>query len=211
VTSSLHKSIREQVEKGISILRQGGIIAYPTDTVYGLGASSSIPKAIEKIYSMKNRPLDLPLPLLAADISQVKDIAHSLPDVAELFMEKFFPGALTLVLPASDKIPGIITAGGISVAVRIPDHPVPIALAKGLGSPIIGTSANLSGLPSPQSAEEVYTQLGDTVDFIIDGGRSPGSKESTIIDVTEDKPVILREGAISIECIREIYPEIVLQ
>jgi len=190
-------NIQEQIKSGVSILKRGGIVAYPTDTVYGLGACASLPRAIEKVYAVKERPRNIPLPLLLADTSQITEIADSVLPIAWSLIHAFLPGALTLVLPKSSSIPNIISAGGTTIAIRIPAHPVPIALIKGLGTPIVGTSANLSGKPSPLTAEEVYSQLGNKVDFIIDGGRCPGGKESTVVDVTSEKPVILREGAIA--------------
>jgi L-threonylcarbamoyladenylate synthase len=121
------------------------------------------------------------------------------------------PGSLTLVLPKADWLPGIITGGGETVAVRIPNHPIPIALINGLGAPIVGTSANLSGQPSPLTADDVHTQLGDSVDLIIDGGRCPGGKESTIVDVSGERPAIIREGAISKEEIEQVCGSTLLE
>lgn len=204
MASKLSLDIQEQIEKGVSILRQGGIVAYPTDTVYGLGACASLPLAIERIYEVKERPRNMPLPLLLADVSQITEIAESVPPIAWALIHKFLPGALTIVLPKSNSVLDIITAGGTTVAVRIPAHPVPIAIIRGLGSPIVGTSANLSGRPSPLTADEVYSQLGDKVDLVIDGGRCLGGKESTIIDITGQTPVILREGAISREQLERV-------
>jgi len=201
----LSLSLQQQVEQGISVLKQGGIVAFPTDTVYGLGASSSIGRAVEQVYRVKQRPRNMALPLLLADISQIAEVARSVPQVAWLLADKFLPGALTLVLPKSESVPDIITGGGKTIAVRIPAHPIPVALARGVGAPIVGTSANLSGQPSALTADEVYTQLGNKVDLIIDGGRCPGGQESTIVDLTGETPVILREGAISREELSDAY------
>ena len=210
IKNRLSLDIQQQVERGISILRQGGIVAYPTDTVYGLGACASLPQAVESIYQVKERPHNLALPLLLADASQITEFAESVPPIAWRLIHKFLPGALTLVLPKSDSVPDIITAGGINIAIRIPAHPIPIALIEGLESPIVGTSANLSGQPSPLTADEVYSQLDDKIDLIIDGGRCPGGKESTVIDVTGETPVVLREGAISREELEQVCGSIVL-
>lgn len=196
--------IQQQIESGITILRQGGLVAYPTDTVYGLGASLKLPQSVARIYEVKGRSPNSPLPLLLADVSQIAEVAGKVPPSAWCFIRNFFPGALTLVLPKSGSVPAVITGGGNSVAVRIPDHPVPLALIKGLGVPIVGTSANISGRPSPLTAEEVSAQLGGKIDLIIDGGRCPGGKESTIVDVTGETPVIRREGAISKEELRRV-------
>ncbi len=191
--------IQQQVESGISILKQGGVIAFPTDTVYGLGAWANIYQAVERVYKVKERPRNMALPLILARTSQITEVAYPVPPVTWLLTHSFFPGALTIVLYKSDSVPDIITAGGRTVAVRIPAHPIPIALAEGVGAPIVGTSANLSGKPSPLTADEVYSQFSGKIDLVIDGGKCPGGKESTIIDVTGETPVVLREGAISRE------------
>ena len=196
--------IQPQVEKGISILRQGGLVAFPTDTVYGLGACMSVPEAVERVYSVKKRPRSMAFPLLLADTSQIIEVAESVPPIAWLLIEKFLPGALTLVLRKSGEVSDIVAAGGATVAVRIPAHSVPVALVKGLGVPIVGTSANLSGHPSPLTAAEVYSQLGDRIDMIIDGGECTGGKESTVVDVTGEIPAVLREGAISREELEQV-------
>jgi len=202
--------IQQQVEKGISILRQGGIVAYPTDTVYGLGACASLPQAVGRVYEVKERPRNMPLPLLLADVSQISRVAEPVPPIAWSLIHTFLPGALTIVLLRSSSVPDIISGGGTTVAIRIPAHPVPVALIEGLGAPVVGTSANLSGRPSPLTAEEVYSQLGDKIDLIIDGGRCQGGKESTIVDVTGQTPVLLREGAISREELEQVCGRITL-
>ncbi|MBI4180577.1 MAG: threonylcarbamoyl-AMP synthase [Chloroflexi bacterium] len=196
--------IQQQIERGIAILKQGGIVAFPTDTVYGLGAGAGFQQAVERIYEVKKRPRNMPLPLLLANVSQITMVADPVPPIAWCLIYHFLPGALTLVLTKSASVPDFLTAGGSTIAIRIPAHPVPIALIEGLGTPIIGTSANLSGQLSPLTADEVYTQLGDKVDLIFDGGRCSGGKESTIVDVTGAIPVVLREGAISKEAIEKV-------
>jgi L-threonylcarbamoyladenylate synthase len=133
---------------------------------------------------------------LLAEKSDLLKVASVVPEIAWQLAERFLPGGLTLVLRKSPWVPGSVTAGGDTIAVRIPDHPIPIALIRGLGSPIVGTSANLSGKPSPVTAEEVREQLGDEVDLIIDGGRCTGGTESTVLDVSSKVPALIREGAI---------------
>ena len=196
---------------GISILRQGGLVVFPTDTVYGLGAGVNIPEAVERVYRVKERPSNMALPLLLADISQISEVAESVLPIAWLLAKEFLPGALTMVLPRSRSIPDTITAGGKTVAIRIPAHPVPVALMRGLGTPIVGTSANLSGKPSALTADEVYSQFGDKVDLVIDGGKCPGGRESTIIDVTGEVLKILREGAISEKKLRQVCGNIIFR
>jgi len=202
--TTLPLPIQQQVERGVSILKQGGIVAYPTDTVYGLGASANLQSAVERVYQVKERPRNMALPLLLANISQISEIAEPVPPVAWLLARNFLPGALTIVLPKSKAVPDFIAAGGMTIAIRIPAHPVPVALIEGLGVPIVGTSANLSGKPSTLTADEVHSQFGDRIDLIIDGGRCSGGKESTIVDVTGETPVVLREGAISKEELKRV-------
>jgi len=200
----LATSIQQQVEQATTILKQGGIVAYPTDTVYGVGAAINIEPAVARVYQIKGRPHSRALPILIADKSQIADVAEVVPPLAWRLADKFWPGALTMVLLKSESVPNIVTGGGKSVAVRIADHPIPIALVRGLGVPIAGTSANLSGSPSALTAEEVRAQLGDRVDLIIDGGRCPGGRESTIVDLSGETPLILRKGAIPIEEIKQV-------
>ncbi len=196
-------SIKEQISSGIAILKSGGLVAFPTDTVYGLGASSGISRAVERVYKVKQRPENLALPLLLAEPSQISEVASYVSPVAWLLIRKFLPGALTIVLPSSKSVSRIITGGAKTIAVRIPAHPLAIALIQGVGMPIIGTSANLSGWPSALTADEVRSQFGDKIDLVIDGGRCLG-RESTIVDVTGKVPSVLREGAISREELKEV-------
>ena len=185
-----------QVDRAIEILKDGGIVAFPTDTVYGLGGDVFNRKAAEKIYKVKQRPRDLPLPVLLADREQLSAVVDSVPEVAKFLMRRFWPGGLTLVMSKRASLPDIITAGSDKVAVRIPNHVVPLALIHGLGAPMIGTSANINDKPSPVTAEEVEQQLGSQADLIIDMGRCPGGIESTVVDVTGETPTVLRHGMI---------------
>jgi len=206
MSTGLSAATAEQLAKGISLLKKGGVIAFPTDTVYGLGASIAIDSAVARVYRIKGRSQDRALPLLLADIAQLEEVASMIPAYAVLLAEKFWPGPLTLVLLKSDAISDIVSSGP-TVAVRIADHPIPTALARGTGTAITGTSANLSGRPSTLNAEEARAQLGDRVDLIIEG-ECPGGRESTIVDLSGQAPVIVREGALSIEKLRRICPEI---
>ena len=203
------KDIEKQIEKAVAILKNGGLVAYPTDTVYGLGACMTDTAAVDRIFQVKGRPKGMALPVLLADRKQIEEIVTSVPPAARRLIDAFFPGALTIILTKSNVVPEIITGGGRTVAFRIPNHPVPLALIKGLGKPIVGTSANLSGQPSALTAAEVQTQIGDKIDMVIDGGRCPGGIESTVVDLSGEKPVVRRQGAISIEKLRIILPDIV--
>jgi L-threonylcarbamoyladenylate synthase len=193
----LSDRVQKQVEAGIEIIRRGGVIAFPTDTVFGLGAGIYHEAAIERIYDIKQRPPDMALPILLAAVSQVHEVAQFLPAYAWRLIDRFLPGGLTLVVYRTGSVKDVITRGGDTVAIRVPDHPVPIALIQGSGTPIIGTSANLSGRPPVLAAEDVRSQLDAKVDLIIDGIPAPTGSESTVVDVTGEVAVILREGAIS--------------
>jgi L-threonylcarbamoyladenylate synthase len=203
-------SLNKQITEAVNILKKGGIVAYPTDTVYGLGASMARLKATERIFEVKGRPKGMAMPLLAANRAQIKKLVNNVPPSAWLLMYNFLPGALTIILHKSDIVPDVVTGGSKTIAVRIPDHPVPISLIKGLGHPIVGTSANLSGQPSALTAEEVRMQIGDKVDMVIDGGTCPGGIESTVVDVSGRKPVVRRLGAISLEQLQHSCPDIQL-
>ena len=194
-----------QLQQAVSILKNGGIVAYPTDTVYGLGADAFNEEAVSQVYRVKQRSRNQPLSILISDKSDLVQISDALPEAARILVERYWPGGLTLILRKLPFVPDWITAGGSTVAVRIPDHPVTLNLIRELGKPLIGTSANLSGLPSATSAEEVRAQLGNAIDFVLDGGICSGGIESTVVDVTGKVIAILREGAVSRDEIEECF------
>jgi len=198
--------LQREIEKGVKILRKGGVIAFPTDTVYGLGADAFNPTAVERIYEIKDRPKHRQLPLLIADINQLTTLAEPIPEITWFLARQFWPGGLTLVLPKTDSLPAYL-APGSTIAVRVPDHPVCLAIIQHLGNPIIGTSANISDQPAALTAEEVGQQLGGKIDFVINGGKCPGGKESTVVDVTRESPIILRQGTIPSHEIDKAYKE----
>ncbi len=199
-------TLQQEIEKGITILQKGGVIAFPTDTVYGLGADAFNATAIERIYQIKNRPKHRQFPLLIADVKELTVLVDPIPEIAWFLARRLWPGGLTLVLPKKDSVP-VHLAPGTTIAVRVPDHPVCLAVIKHLGNPVIGTSANISEQPAALTAEEVEQQLGGKIDFIIDGGKCPGGKESTVADVTHESPIILRHGIIPAYEIDEAYKE----
>lgn len=194
--------MRQQIETALLVLQRGGLVAYPTDTVYGLGADAANPDAVRRVFAAKRRPADLPLPLLAADLDMLHRAAPGAPEDVLARLSAFIPGALTIVAPAAPWVPPEVTAGGPSVAVRVPGHDLCRALCAALGGPIVGTSANLSGGPTPRTADEVVRQLGDSVDYVIEGECS-GGVESTVLDLTVDPPNVLRHGAIAEETLRQ--------
>jgi len=205
--STFDVGLASQIDKAVKVLKEGGIVAYPTDTVYGLGADIFNADAVAKVYEVKRRSRTLPLPVLIGEAEQVKLVTSSVSRYARHLMEHFWPGGLTLVLPKAASIPDIVTAGNDKVAVRLPDHIVPLTIICELGKPIIGTSANVSNKPSPLTAQEVEQQLAGQVDLIVDMGRCPGSVESTVVDVTGETPAVLRRGIVPEEEILEVFRE----
>ena len=186
-----------EIQAALEILQKGGIAAFPTDTVYGLGALAFDNSAIESIYAAKNRPIEKAIPVLVADVQDFEVVASSIPEMAKRFAEKFLPGPLTCVIPKKTTLPPAISATD-TVAVRIPNHADALNLLKLAGAMAV-TSANVSGQESPVAAEEVYKQLNGRIPLILDGGKTPGGIPSTLVDCTGEKPVILREGPISLE------------
>ncbi len=194
----------QQIEKGVEILRKGGVIAFPTDTVFGLGAGIYKEEALARIFKIKQRAQNISLPVLLSDVGQIHEVAMDLPSYGWRLIDCFWPGALTLIVFRTRVIKDIISNGGDTVAIRMPDHPVPYHLIKGCGMPLIGTSANLSGQPSVITAQAVKQQLGDSVDMIVEGGPDPKGIESTILDITGEVPVLIREGSIAKSVIEKV-------
>jgi len=205
LTLTMNTSQRD-LEEGISILKKGGVIAFPTDTVYGLGADAFNSVAVQRIYEIKDRSESNPFPLLIADMKQLAALAEPIPELARFLARQFWPGGVTLVLSKIDSVPAYL-ASGPTIAVRVPNHPTCLALLQDLARPVIGTSANLSGQPPALTADEVRQQLGDRIDLIIDGGECPGGKESTVVDITREPPVVLRQGIIPSHEIDRAYKE----
>jgi len=187
------------IEQAVAVLRAGGVVAFPTDTVYGLGAHGFMASAIEKLYEIKERDRQKAIALLMARVEDVAHVAVQVPEIAWRLAERFWPGALTLVLPKAATVLDVLTAGGSSVAVRVPAHDIALKLISALGVPLAATSANLSGQPEALTAEEVRGALGERVEFVLDGGRCPGGVPSTVVDCTVVPPVIRRRGALASE------------
>jgi L-threonylcarbamoyladenylate synthase len=187
----------DQAAEALEALRRGGVVAFPTDTVYGLGCDALNQSAVARLFRVKNRDRDMPLPVLIAELDALSIVAHSIPEAALLLARRYWPGRLTLVLPKSRLIPDILTAGLEDVGVRVPDHQVPVFLCRALGNPIVGTSANISGMPNSICSSDVKRQFSGGIDVIVDGGDATGGVESTVVGFREGVPVIIREGAIS--------------
>ncbi|QQY79190.1 L-threonylcarbamoyladenylate synthase [Keratinibaculum paraultunense] len=194
------------IKKGADIIKSGGLVAFPTETVYGLGANGLDEKAVKKIFIAKGRPQDNPLILHVAEKDQVSPLVEFISKEAEELMEKFWPGPLTLLFKRSKLVPDCITAGLDTVAIRMPNHPVALALIKASDVPIAAPSANTSGKPSPTLASHVKEDLYGKIHMIIDGGKTGIGVESTVLDMSGDKPLILRPGGVTLEQLREILP-----
>ncbi len=196
------------IKKGADIIRSGGLVAFPTETVYGLGANGLDEEAVKKIFIAKGRPQDNPLILHVAEKDQVPPLVEFISKEAEELMERFWPGPLTLLFKRSKLVPDCITAGLDTVAIRMPNHPVASALIKASGVPIAAPSANTSGKPSPTLANHVIEDLYGKIHMIIDGGKTGIGVESTVLDMSGDKPLILRPGGVTLEQLRDILPQV---
>ena len=197
------KDIKEGVKKAAEIIKRGGLVAFPTETVYGLGANGLDENAVPKIYEAKGRPSDNPLILHISKLDEIEDIVKEIPKSALILAEEFWPGPLTMVFKKSECIPYRTTGGLESVAIRMPSNKIARELIKAAGVPIAAPSANSSGRPSPTKAAHVIYDLDGKIDMVIDGGEVDIGIESTIVDVTGEVPVILRPGFITEKMLSE--------
>lgn len=198
------------LRQAANIIKSGGLVAFPTETVYGLGANGLDEDAVKKIYIAKERPQDNPLILHVSSMDEVSRLVDKIPEEARLCMDKFWPGPLTIILNRSKLVPDIITAGLDSVAIRMPNNPIALKLIEVANTPIAAPSANTSGSPSPTKANHVIEDLNGKIDMIIDGGSAEVGLESTILDLTGDTPSILRPGGITLEQLRQVMPNVVV-
>jgi tRNA threonylcarbamoyl adenosine modification protein (Sua5/YciO/YrdC/YwlC family) len=197
---------REAMSTAGEILRRGGLVAFPTETVYGLGANALDGQAVGKVFQVKGRPADKPLIVLAHNLQQLRRLVDEIPPWARTLMSRFWPDGLTLILPASPAVPRQLLAGGTAIAVRISGHSVVRALLEAAQVPLTAPSANRSGNPAPADAEAVQRELGGRVDLIIDGGPSPVTAPSTILDVRAEPVQLIRQGRIPLADIRKLMP-----
>lgn len=191
--------ISKDIQEAADMLREGEVVAFPTETVYGLGADATNAAAVRKIFAAKGRPQDNPLIAHVASIDQLKELVTDIPDYVYQLINVFSPGPLTYILPANDFCAQNVKAGLSTIGVRVPDHPIALALLKALGRPVAAPSANVSGKPSPTTANHVYEDLNGRIGGLIDGGQTGVGLESTVIDCTGEIPVILRPGGITKE------------
>lgn len=187
----------DAIERAAELIRSGDCVAFPTETVYGLGADATNPRAVARVFEAKQRPSFDPLIVHVASADSVEDLVDQFPDPARLLMSRFWPGPLTIVLPKKPLVPDIVTAGLPSVALRSPDHPVANALLRRSGRPIAAPSANPFGYISPTRAQHVIAQLGDRIPLVLDGRACRVGIESTIVSLAASRPTILRHGAIT--------------
>jgi L-threonylcarbamoyladenylate synthase len=196
------------IAEGARLLQRGEVVAFPTETVYGLGANALDAAAVQRIFEAKERPADNPLIVHISDMAQLDGIAESIPAHAAALMKRFWPGPLSLVLPKHASVPSITTAGLDTVVVRFPSHPVAQALISAAGVPIAAPSANRSGNVSPTTAHHVWEDLTGRIPLILDGGDIEFGLESTVVDCSTETPTILRPGSVTLEMLQEVVPSI---
>ncbi len=190
---------RAVMEQASSLISAGAVVAFPTDTVYGIGAHAWNAEAVRRLYAIKERPAHKAIALLIADPAQLAEITDYRTLEMDELARRFWPGGLTVVVPWRPALQEAATQPFTTVGVRVPDHPIPRALIAEVGAPLATTSANLSGAPSAVTAEEVARQIGDRIALIVDGGTCPGGRDSTVVDLTTSPPTIRRPGAVPVE------------
>jgi L-threonylcarbamoyladenylate synthase len=187
----------EAIARAAEVIRTGGVVCFPTRCLYGLGADARDAAGVERVFEIKQRPADMPLLVLIGRSAQLQELAERVPPMAQLLIERFWPGRLTLVMEARSIIPERLTAGTGKIGIRLAAHPVARALVEALDRPITGTSANLSGASGCRQIVDLDPQIARQVDLILDGGPLKGGVGSTVVDVTGENPVVIREGEIS--------------
>jgi len=193
----------DEIERAAAIIQKGGIVAYPTETFYGLGVNALDEKAVNKLFIVKKRPTSKPISILISDLNWLQRLVKRIPPVAEELISQYWPGPLTIVFEANKTLPENLTAGTGKIAIRISSHPLAQRLGQLSSTPITATSANLSQMPPPISPEEIDEELKRHIDAILNGGKTAGDMPSTIIDVTIQPPVILRKGVITLDWVEE--------
>lgn len=208
ITEQLTEEDKKKIEAAGDILKQGGLVAFPTETVYGLGADALNPEASKKIYAAKGRPSDNPLIVHISNMKALEKITSEIPEKAKKMAKEFWPGPLTMIFPKSEQVPLETTGGLETVAVRMPNHPIALALIDAGGGYIAAPSANTSGKPSPTKAEHVALDMDGKIPMILDGGAVGIGIESTIVDFSTEIPMILRPGYITPEMIQKVIGEV---
>lgn len=210
VASPWYKHPMNPIDEAVRILKNGGLVAFPTETVYGLGADALDPLAVAKIFEAKERPTFDPLIVHVPDVEEAKALAAKFPPLAERLAEAFWPGPLTLVLPKKPCVPDLVTSGLPTVALRAPAHPLALELLRAFGGALAAPSANLFGHISPTTAGHVVRSLGQRVDLVLDGGPCRVGVESTVLSLIEETPVLLRHGGVSLEELEKVCGPILI-
>jgi L-threonylcarbamoyladenylate synthase len=193
-----------EIEKAAAFLKAGKLVAFPTDTVYGFGADVFDDMAVEQIFIAKKREPDKPLQVLIASKSDLQIIAKTQPDALDRLASEFWPGPLTIVMPAREDFPRRVRCGGDTIGVRMPANAIALKLIEAFGGPVAATSANVSGLPDPVDAAEVMEYLGGKIHLVIDGGSTPGNVPSTVLDISVHPPVVIRQGKLRFEDLKRV-------
>lgn len=201
-------AISKNISKAVRLLKKGGVVVFPTETVYGLGAQAFNSKAVKKIFKIKGRPCDNPLIVHIGRANQLNSLAQNIPNEAAKLIQHFWPGPLTLVFKKRKEVPSVVTAGLNTIAVRMPRHPIALKLLRQLKEPVAAPSANRSGRPSPTRYSDAVQEIGHRADFILDGGKTRHGIESTVLDMTRKPFRILRQGSISKETLQKVSPQI---
>jgi len=196
----------DAIAEAATVIREGGLVVYPTETVYGLGADACSDEAVAKVFAAKGRPLESAISVAVSSFEMALEIAKLNSSARKIF-KKFMPGPLTLVVGAKPIVSKLLTASTGKIGIRIPDHPVALALIEWVGCPITTTSANISGRPSPRTVREALEQLGDRVDVALDAGRCRLGRPSTVVDISSGTPKIIREGPISNSDLKKLLKE----
>jgi L-threonylcarbamoyladenylate synthase len=199
------------IAEAAAVLRAGGLVAFPTETVYGLGAHALDPAAVTRIFAAKGRPFNDPLIVHVAEVEQIAPLVAGVPPLVATLAARFWPGPLTIVLPRAAAVPDLVTAGLPSIALRIPAHPVARALLRAARVPVAAPSANLFSRPSPTRADHVRDDLGERIDLLLDAGPTPVGVESTVLDLTGPAPVVLRPGAVPFEALTDVAAGVTLR
>ena len=198
------------MDRAVEVLRSGEPLVFPTDTVYGVGCDLWSERSIARLYEVKQRPLSMPIPVLVGGVEQVEQVAREVPETFFELVKRYWPGGLTLVVRRRTSVPAILCAGGDTVAVRMPDNPIALALIARMGGALAVTSANRSGQPAPTTAQAAGEQLEGRVPLILDGGICPGGQASTLVNLSTQPPRLLRQGGVTAEALRATLPDLVV-
>lgn len=208
MTQILSADNPEAISKAVNLLKNGDVVVFPTDTIYGIGASIASESGIKKIFEVKSRSPDKPLIIYVASFEQLQEVTQEVPDSTISSLRKIWPGAMSGIFPKTEIVPSFVTSGKDTVAVRIPNHQLCLELVRQVGDPLAVTSANVSGMETQKTAPEVAAQLGERVPLVLDGGPNPEQQPSTLVDFTTSPAQLLREGAWSFSKLRQAIPDL---